>query len=107
MDSKTRLVYSTGTGRVREEKPAVPAPKGDGQVRVTLVKQGKGGKAVTQISGVPLEGEELQAYARILKQKCGCGGTVQAGLVEIQGDKRDLILADALARGWKAKKAGG
>ena len=49
----------------------------------------------------------LEQYARELKQKCGCGGTLKDGIVEIQGDKRDTILADALARGWKAKKAGG
>lgn len=104
------LVYSTGQGRVKNTvpEPSKPAAKpADGIVRIGLGKQGRGGKTVTTVTGAPLTGDALEQYARELKQKCGCGGTLKDGIVEIQGDKRDTILADALARGWKAKKAGG
>lgn len=105
----TQLVYSTGTGRIRPEttpSPTTPPPS-DGVIRIGISKQGRGGKPVTVITGVPLTGTELENYARRIKQKCGCGGTLRDHTIEIQGDKRDLILADALAQGWKAKKAGG
>jgi translation initiation factor 1 len=104
----SQLVYATSSGRVKAAPSPAPArPATDGVVRIGFSKQGRGGKPVTTISGVPLDAPGLDDYARVLKQKCGCGGTVRDGIVEIQGDKRDLILADALARGWKAKKAGG
>jgi len=103
-----QLVYSTGLGRVKVQPSPPPAPRStDGIVRIGISKQGRGGKPVSTVSGVPLDASALEEYARALKQKCGCGGTVRDGIIEIQGDKRDLILADALARGWKAKKAGG
>jgi len=108
-NSNTQLVYSTQTGRVRT--PPQPAPastqSGDGILRIAINKHGRGGKPVTVLTGIPLLGEDLENFARSIKQKCGCGGTLRDGTLEIQGDKRDLILADALARGWKAKKAGG
>ncbi len=103
------LVYSTGQGRIKNapaEAPKASKPS-DGVVRIGLGKQGRGGKTVSTVTGAPLDGVALEQYARELKQKCGCGGTLKDGIVEIQGDKRDTILADALARGWKAKKAGG
>lgn len=108
-NSNTQLVYSTQAGRVRTAPaPALsPTPPSDGILRIGILKHGRGGKPVTVLTGIPLQGDDLENYARATKQKCGCGGTLRDGTLEIQGDKRDLILADALARGWKAKKAGG
>lgn len=84
--------------------PAVPK---DGVVRVSRETKGRGGKAVTLITGLPLVGPELAELARELKQRCGTGGTVRDGVVEIQGDHRDLLVTELGKRGWKVKKAGG
>lgn len=59
------------------------------------------------ITGVPLDDAELQALGKQLKARCGTGGTVKDGNIEIQGDHRDLILSELTKRGWTVKKAGG
>ncbi len=59
------------------------------------------------ITGVPLDDPELQALGKQLKARCGTGGTVKDGNIEIQGDHRDLILTELTKRGWTVKKAGG
>ncbi len=82
------------------------APKNDGIVRIQRETKGRKGKGVTLITGVPLRGDELKILAKQLKQKCGTGGTVKDGLIEIQGDHRDLLLQELQDRGWQVKKAG-
>jgi translation initiation factor 1 len=62
---------------------------------------------VTVITGVPLAGEELARFATELKKRCGSGGTLKGGTIEIQGDHRDQLVAELAQRGWKVKKAGG
>ena len=59
---------------------------GDGIVRVSRQTKGRKGKGVTIITGVPLSGDELKKLAAHLKQKCGCGGTVKDGTIEIKED---------------------
>jgi len=86
--------------------PAPAVPK-DGIVRLARETKGRGGKGVTLIYGVPLEGEELKNLAKELKQKCGTGGTLKDGVIEIRGDHRDLLLSVLEAKGFKVKKAGG
>jgi translation initiation factor 1 len=116
-----RLVYSTGQGRLcpecarpltecrcRRSKPAQPAaPAGDGIVRVGRETKGRKGKGVTVITGVPLAGDALEALATRLKKRCGCGGTVEAGVIEIQGDHRDLLVAELGQLGYTVRKSGG
>jgi translation initiation factor 1 len=82
-------------------------PKGDGIVRLQRETKGRKGKGVTLITGVPLTGVELKKLAKVLKQKCGTGGTIRDGVIEIQGDHRDLLLAELQKKGWTVKKAGG
>lgn len=82
-------------------------PAGDGVVRVRRETQGRKGKGVTVISGVPLGSAELKHLARELKAKCGCGGTVKDGIIEIQGDHRDRLIAELQAKGWTVKRVGG
>lgn len=107
-DRDTRRVYSTDGGRVSDSRPAAPsAPAGDGVVRVSRETKGRKGKGVTVITGVPLAGEALKDLARELKQRCGSGGTVRDGVVEIQGDHREVLVAALSARGWRVKRAGG
>ncbi len=83
------------------------APKGDGVVRLSRQTKGRKGKGVTLITGVPLEGAELKDLAKELKQKCGSGGTVKDGVIEIQGEHRDMLMEELKKRGYTVKKAGG
>ena len=83
------------------------APIGDGKVRVRCERKGHGGKTVTVISGLPLTEVALTTLAGELKRRCGCGGTVKAGNIEIQGDHTELLLSELLKRGFAAKRAGG
>jgi translation initiation factor 1 len=82
-------------------------PEGDGIARVRRETKGRGGKTVTTISGVSLAEEPLKELASVLKKRCGCGGSLKDGVIEIQGDHVDLLLAELLKRGFKAKKSGG
>jgi translation initiation factor 1 len=69
--------------------------------------KGRAGKGVTTITGLPLPESEIEALATKLKKRCGSGGTVRAGIIEIQGDHRDVIVAELSKLGWPAKKSGG
>ena len=104
-------VYSTESGRIKQKQNSSAqktAPqKGDGFVRLRREVKGRGGGTVIVISGIPLPEAEIKELAGALKKKCGCGGTVKDGIVEIQGDHRDALAAELEARGYKVKLAGG
>ena len=76
-------------------------------MRVMRETKGRKGKGVTLIQGVPLPPAELAELAARLKRKCGSGGTVKAGVIEIQGDHRDRLVTELEALGWKVRRAGG
>lgn len=95
------LVYSSeggrmcpGCGRPAEDCrcQAGSSGKAKGPVRVRLETKGRRGKAVTVVTGLPLDGMELADLGKALKQKCGAGGTVKDGVVEIQGDHRVAVM---------------
>jgi len=65
------------------------------------------GKGVTTVSGLPLSVADIEALATKLKKRCGSGGTVRGGIIEIQGDHRDVIVAELIKLGWQAKRSGG
>ena len=113
----SRLVYSTEQGRVCPEcgrpvaacicrRQAAPAA-GDGILRVSREKAGRGGKTVTVVRGAALEPAALQALGKRLKAACGSGGTVKEGVVEIQGDHADRLVALLQQEGFAVKRAGG
>lgn len=84
-----------------------PASAGDGVVRIARQTKGRKGKGVSLVTGLPLSEDALETLARQLKQRCGAGGAVKDGVIEIQGDHRE-ILAQELARlGYTVKLAGG
>ncbi|TKV22467.1 stress response translation initiation inhibitor YciH [Citrobacter sp. TBCS-14] len=106
-DANSRLVYSTESGRIDEPKAVTERPKGYGIVRIQRQTSGRKGKGVCLITGIDLDDLELTKLAAELKKKCGCGGAVKEGVIEIQGDKRDLIKSLLEAKGLKVKLAGG
>ncbi|MFG6465650.1 translation initiation factor Sui1 [Roseateles sp. BYS87W] len=112
------LVYSTDFGRAcpgcgqpvaQCSCKAVTRPRGDGTVRVSRQTAGRKGKGVTVIQGLPLDDAALTALAKQLKAQCGSGGTVKDGVVEIQGDHVEAVMAWLKARpeGWPVKRSGG
>ena len=76
-------------------------------VRVSRETQGRAGKGVTVIKGVPLDGAALDQLGKQLKSACGAGGTVKHGTIEIQGDHRDTVVARLKQHGWTVKRSGG
>ena len=102
------IIFSTDKGRIRpEKKKESPPQKGDGIVRVGRETKGRKGKGMTVVTGVPLHPEGLKDLAKKLKQKCGTGGTVKGRTIEIQGDHRDLLVAELQQLGYTVKKSGG
>lgn len=101
------LVYSTETGRIKEEKQKPERPKGDGIVRIQKQTKGRKGKGVSIVTGLDLEDTALKLIAAELKKVCGCGGSVKDGNIEIQGDARDKIKAALEKKGYTVKLAGG
>lgn len=79
----------------------------DGVVRVGRQTKGRRGKGVTVITGLPLRGEALAQLAKQLKQRCGAGGTVKDGVIEIQGEHRDLLVQELSGQGYTVKRSGG
>lgn len=112
------LVYSTDGGRTCPgcRRPvadcacaarAKPRPAGDGVARVRRETQRRGGKTVTVVLGLSLADEALAALGKRLRTQCGTGGTVKDGVLELQGDHVERVLAALAAEGHKAKRAGG
>lgn len=95
------------TCRRKKTTPPSEAPKPDGIVRVGRETAGRKGKGVTVITGVPLKAEGLQKLAKQLKQKCGAGGAVKGGAIEIQGDHRDVLVEILQQHGYTVKRSGG
>lgn len=106
MEERSTLVYSTGVGRIKEEKPVKEAPKGDGTVRIMLKRLG-GSKMLSVVTGLPLSEVELKDICSTLKRKCGTGGSVKDFAIEIQGNKREIIKSNLESMGYKVKLAGG
>ena len=111
------LVYSTENGKLcphcqqaiahcRCKTDADKQLLGDGCVRIRHETKGRKGKGVTLISGLAVDGKELKVIAKKLKQLCGTGGAVKDGVIEIQGDKREVIFEYLKKQGHQVKLAG-
>lgn len=110
------LVYSTDSGRMcpvcRQpvancicKTPLIPQTKG--AVRISLQTKGRGGKSVTLVKGLPLDPTALNVLGRQLRSACGTGGTVEDGVVEVQGDQVVTVMAALQKLGYDVKRAGG
>ncbi|MAE93478.1 MAG: translation initiation factor [Planctomycetota bacterium] len=107
-----RVVWSSERGGDQRSPRSRPRDEaqveaGDGVVRIRRETRGRGGKTVTAISGIPLAGDELADLAKQLKRRCGTGGALKDGVIEIQGDHRDTLVAELEGRGYQVKRAGG
>ena len=106
-NKESRLVYSTETGRVKDNGTPSRSYDGDGIVRIRRETSCRKGKGVTTISGIDLDDAALKTLAKQLKQKCSTGGSVKDGMIEIQGDHRDKLKAELEKLGHSVKLAGG
>ncbi len=118
-DRSAPLVYSTQGGRRCRNcgemvakcrcrfKVREAPPESDGKVRVRRETKGRNGKTVTTVAGVPLAADALRELAGELKRLCGSGGGLKDGVLEIQGDHCDRVLAALGERGYRAIRAGG
>ena len=103
-----RPVYSTTDGdhrKRRGEQPAA-APAG-GRPKVRRETSGRRGKEVTTVSGLPLDDAGLRELAGRLKKRCGVGGSAKDGLIELQGDQRDVVVEVLRGDGYDVVLAGG
>jgi len=101
------LVYSTDQGRIKQKKSALNISPSDGFARIRRETKGRKGKGVITITGLGLDTKTLKQLAKKLKQTCGTGGTVVGDIIEIQGDKREVIQSVLEKEGFKVKFTGG
>ena len=104
-----RVVWSSTDGdlrKAREPDQARPAAAG-GRVKVRRETAGRRGKAVTTVSGVPLDDAGLRELAGRLKKRCGVGGSAKDGVIELQGDHRTVVVEVLIAEGYDPVLAGG
>jgi translation initiation factor 1 len=118
----SRLVFSTESGQIcpscgRPTKKCICKKKktvqkqsiypDDGIVRIRKEVKGRKGKTVTAVFGIPLDDRKLKQFAKILKRKCGSGGSVKDGVIIIQGDHGDTLLNEIKREGYTVKLSGG
>lgn len=108
-DWKSRLgtVYSTNPDfeYISPDKPeAQTLPPAKQNLRVSLDKRNRGGKKVTLVADFKGTDDDLKELGRLLRQKCGVGGSAKDGEIIIQGDLRDKVVEILLAEGYKARK---
>ncbi len=103
------LVYSTETGRINNDKnkPDTRSVNKDGIARIHRETKGRKGKGVSIITGLDQDAAALKDLCSTLKKKCGCGGAVKDGTIEMQTDARDKIQALLKQQGITSKIAGG
>ncbi len=111
-DWKDRLgvIYSTNPDfsfqKEENERPATLPPEKQ-NLKVQLDKKQRKGKTVTLITGFAGRDEDLQSLAKILKTRCGAGGTAKDGEILIQGDFCSKVMDILKSSGYKAKRNGG
>ena len=108
--SRLNVVYSTNPDFVYEQEEPAQAETPDParqDLRVWLDKKQRAGKQVTLVKGFVGSDDDLRELARLLKSKCGVGGTAKDGEIIIQGDFRNRVVDILIKAGYKAKKAGG
>ncbi len=82
-------------------------PKNAQRIRVQKLKNGKGGKTVTVVTGLELDEAALRALLKSFKSRCGTGGTLKGDRLELQGDQVKILLEVLHDDGYRPKRAGG
>ncbi len=104
------VVYSTSDNfeyNSGDEDAVETLPPSQQKLKVLLDKKARAGKQVTLVEGFVGSEDDLKELGKLLKNKCGVGGTAKDGEILIQGDHRDKVLQVLQQAGYGAKKAGG
>ena len=101
------LVYSSDGGDHRKRRGEPRAAPAGGRPKVRRETSGRRGKEVTTVSGLPLDDAGLRELAGRLKKRCGVGGSAKHGVIELQGDHRDAVVATLREAGYDPVLAGG
>ncbi len=118
MSKSSRLVYSTDSGKTCPQcekaqaqcscaQHSVGKSYADGRLRIRRETKGRKGKGVTLVDGLALPLPEMEKLAKQLKNRCGSGGTVKDGMIEIQGDHRATVQELLEQLGYRSIQAGG
>ena len=106
-ESRCRCRGRGARTRIQAKAAASAAAASDGIARVSRSTKGRKGKVVSIVTGLDLEPEALQKLVGDLKRRCGSGGALKEGVIEIQGDHRDTLVSELEARGFRVKRSGG
>jgi translation initiation factor 1 len=110
--SSSRVVWSSSDGDLRKAPNSSKAraratAAAGGRVKVRRETSGRRGKAVTTVASVPLDDDGLRELAGRLKKRCGVGGSVKDGVIELQGDHRDTVAEVLRGERYDVELAGG
>ena len=103
------IVYSTESNfdyAYQQKEKSSTLPPQQQNLKVLLDKNGRAGKQVTVVTGFVGSGEDIEALTKVLKTKCGVGGSAKEGEILIQGDVRDKVVLILQKEGYKAKRSG-
>jgi translation initiation factor 1 len=93
-----KVVWSSSDGDLRKAR--------DPNVKARMAAGGRV-KVRREVAGVPLDDDGVRALAGRLKKRCGVGGSIKNGVIELQGDHRDLVVEMLRGEGYEAILAGG
>jgi translation initiation factor 1 len=107
--ANAKVVWSSTDGDLRRARDPGGRARRDagGRVEVRRETAGRRGKAVTTVAGVPLDDAGLRELAGRLKKRCGVGGSAKDGVIELQGDHRDVVLEVLRGEGYDVVLTGG
>ena len=109
IDRKKRIgvVYSTNPDYEYSDdsqEEADTLPKNQQKLRLNMERAGRGGKTVTLVKGFVGSDKDINALCKLLKQKCGVGGSVKDGEIIIQGDHRQRLIEILKKEGYTQTK---
>jgi len=103
------VVYSTSQNfeyELNSKEEQATLPPGQQNLRAQLDKNGRAGKQVTLVTGFVGTANDLDTLTKLLKTKCGVGGSSKDGEIILQGDLRDKVVQALLKEGYKARRIG-